>query len=192
MDGTLVDSAAVVPAAFVETVRRLGGSPVTPERVVELYRVGRPMEMLGIMLGRVGTQDDEDLYHRVLAESGDDVVVHDGVADALVALVDRGLRVAVFTGNSRPAAETILAATGLRDRFELVVGGDDVAHAKSAPDGVLEAASRLGSPLRRGARPRARRRRRPHPGRGRRAADVTGLRSGGHGSCRPDRGVAHG
>ncbi|GAB3994608.1 HAD family hydrolase [Nocardioides marmoraquaticus] len=146
MDGTLVDSAAVVPAAFVETVRRLGGPPVTPERVVELYRVGRPMEMLGIMLDRVGTQDDEELYHRVLAESGDDVVVHDGVADALVALVDRGLRVAVFTGNSRPAAETILAATGLRDRFELVVGGDEVEHAKPAPDGVLEAAARLGLP----------------------------------------------
>jgi len=146
MDGTLVDSAAVVPAAFVETVRRLGGPPVTPEQVVELYRVGRPRLMLGHMLGRDGTQDDEDLYHRVLAESGDSVVVHDGVVDALVELDRRGLRLGVFTGNSRPAAETLLGATGLRAHFEVVVGGDEVDRAKPAPDGVLAAAERLGLP----------------------------------------------
>lgn len=146
MDGTLVDSAAVVPAAFVETVRRLGGPPVTPERVVELYRVGRPREMLGLMLGRTGTQDDEDLYHRVLAEAGPEVTVHDGVVEALRELAGRGLRLGVFTGNSRPAAETLLGSTGLREHFEVVVGGDEVDHAKPAPDGVLEAAARLGLP----------------------------------------------
>lgn len=146
MDGTLVDSAEVVPAAFVETVRRLGGAPVTPERVVELYAVGRPRHMLDHMLGRAGTDADEDLYHQVLGELGHRVRVHDGVAEVLGDLAGRGLRLGVFTGNSRPAAETILGATGLREHFEAVVGGDEVAHAKPAPDGVLEAARRLGVP----------------------------------------------
>ncbi len=146
MDGTLVDSAPVVPAAFVETVRRLGGAPVTPERVVELYAVGKPREMLAVMMGREERQSDEDLYHDVLAEGTDAVRVHDGVPEALAALADAGLVLGVFTGNSRPAAEIILGAVGLRAHFVEVVGGDEVARAKPAPDGVLEAARRLGVP----------------------------------------------
>lgn len=148
MDGTRVDSAEVVPAAFVETVRRLGGPPVTPERVVELYTVGKPRVMLSIMMGREEQQADEDLYHRVLAETSSGVRVHRGIPETLAGLREAGFALGVFTGNSRPAAESILAAAGLREHFAEVVGGDEVPLPKPAPDGVLEAARRLGVPSR--------------------------------------------
>ncbi|MCW2867311.1 MAG: Phosphoglycolate phosphatase, partial [Marmoricola sp.] len=76
MDGTLVDSATVVPDAFIETVRRLGGPAMTRAEVVSYYDAGAPHVMLGLMLGRPGTVADGELYHEVLAELGHAVVVH--------------------------------------------------------------------------------------------------------------------
>jgi beta-phosphoglucomutase-like phosphatase (HAD superfamily) len=38
----------------------------------------------------------------------------------------------------------LLQAAGVRQRFEIIVGGDDVTHGKPAPDLFLLAAARLG------------------------------------------------
>jgi len=144
MDGTLVDSATVVPDAFIATVRRLGGPTMTRAEVVSYYDAGAPHVMLGLMLGRPGTVADGELYHEVLAELGHAVVVHRGVEDVLTALRGRGVPMAVFTGNSIEAARILLGATGLAAYFDHVVGGNQVAHPKPAPDGVLLAARHLG------------------------------------------------
>ena len=144
MDGTLVDSAAAVPDAFIETVQRLGGPRMTRDEVVSYYDAGAPHVMLGLMLGRTGTVEDGELYHRVLAELGHAVVVHAGVEDVLAELHGRGVPMAVFTGNSIEAARILLGATGLAAYFAHVVGGNQVENPKPAPDGVLLAAQRLG------------------------------------------------
>ena len=144
MDGTLVDSAAAVPDAFIETVRRLGGPRMTRDEVVSYYDAGAPHVMLGLMLGRTGTVADGELYHDVLAELGHAVVVHAGVEDVLAELHGRRVPMAVFTGNSIEAARILLGATGLAAYFAHVVGGNQVENPKPAPDGVLLAAQRLG------------------------------------------------
>ena len=144
MDGTLVDSATVVPDAFIETVRRLGGPAMTREQVVAHYDAGAPQEMLGLMLGRDGELADGELYHEVLGELSDQVRVHRGIEETLGELRDAGMPMAVFTGNSAEAASILLAATGLREYFDVVVGGNQVERPKPAPDGVLLAAAQLG------------------------------------------------
>lgn len=144
MDGTLVDSATVVPDAFIETVRRLGGPEMTREQVVAHYDAGAPHEMLGIMLGRPGEVADGAVYHQVLGELSGQVQVHDGIEDVLAELGRNGVPLAVFTGNSADAAAILLAATGLRGYFDVVVGGNQVERPKPAPDGVLLAAAQLG------------------------------------------------
>ena len=144
MDGTLVASSTVVPDAFIETVTRLGATPPDRDGVVALYDLGDPRMMLGRMLGREGTEDDADLYHRVLGGMIDQVHVHAGVEDVLSELGRRGVPQAVFTGNSHQAAAILLEGTGLRAYFDVVVGGNEVARPKPAPDGVLRAAEELG------------------------------------------------
>ena len=144
MDGTLVASATVVPDAFIETVTRLGGTPPDHDGVVALYDLGDPRVMLGRMLGRPGTQDDADLYHRVLGGMAGRVRVHDGIAEVLTELRRRGVPLAVFTGNSHQAAAHLLEGTGLQQYFEVVVGGNQVPRPKPAPDGVQAAARKLG------------------------------------------------
>ncbi|WP_205687358.1 HAD family hydrolase [Cellulomonas endophytica] len=140
MDGTLLDSTAVVPDAFVATVRELGVEDVDRERVVAAYALGVPEVMLEHLVGRpLQAREVDRYYDRLLGAA---VTAYDGVLETLGALRERGLPVAVFTGASTRAARTLLASAGVE--HDVLVGGDDVAHPKPAPDGVLEAARRLG------------------------------------------------
>jgi phosphoglycolate phosphatase len=67
-----------------------------------------------------------------------------GVADTLATFDSLGLRMAVATGDRRRNAEATLDALGVRGRFAVVVGIDDVASGKPAPDMVHAACEGLG------------------------------------------------
>jgi len=59
-----------------------------------------------------------------------------------------GIPRAVATSTRRARAEVKLRQSALLPRFTALVGGDEVAHGKPAPDIYLEAARRLGVPAR--------------------------------------------
>jgi HAD superfamily hydrolase (TIGR01549 family) len=143
MDGTLIDSAAAVPDAYIATIAAGGGPELTRSDVVAAYVVGAPAAMLTHLLGRSSTRDDLATYHERLQALARDVVVYPGVRDALVRLGSR-LPLGVFTGASITACRILLGATGLLDRFTTVLGSDEVAHAKPYPDGIIEACRRIG------------------------------------------------
>jgi len=140
MDGTLLDSSVAVPAAFVATVRRLGGAPVTPEQVVASYPIGPAEALLPHLLGRDLAAGESEVYYDELATAI--VRPYPGVAEVLSALQARGHRLAVFTGASHRAAVMLLTRAGIF--ADVLVGGDEVPHPKPAGDGLLLAARRLG------------------------------------------------
>lgn len=129
MDGTLIDSATVVPDAFIATTTALGGTVCTREEVVALYSLGEPATMLGRMLDRPAPPADVEAYHRELARRAEGVRPYPGIKDTLAALRAR-LPLGVFTGASTRAAEILLGATGLADDFRVIIGGDQVAAPK--------------------------------------------------------------
>jgi HAD superfamily hydrolase (TIGR01549 family) len=143
MDGTLFDSSSVVPGAFIAALRESGGGNISPDEVIAVYGLGPPAVLLAHFLGRPATDAEIDRYHRELEGAARATAVYPGVVEVLEAIRPR-VRMAVFTGASRRAAGILLAATGLSKYFDEVVGGDEIAHAKPAPDGVLEACRRLG------------------------------------------------
>jgi len=140
MDGTLLDSSVVVPAAYVAAVRRLGGPELTPARVVASYSIGPPEALLAHLLGRELAAGDPEVYYDEL--SAVTAQAYAGVEDVLAALRARGHRVAVFTGASTRAATMLLAGAGIA--VDVLVGGDEVTRPKPAADGLLLAARRLG------------------------------------------------
>lgn len=140
MDGTLLDSGVVVPAAYVTAVRHLRGPELTPAQVVASYSVGPPESLLAHLLGRQLADGESETYYAELA--GVAVRQYPGVADVLTALRARGHRIAVFTGASTRAAAILLAAADVT--VDVLVGGDEVANPKPAGDGLLLAARRLG------------------------------------------------
>jgi HAD superfamily hydrolase (TIGR01509 family) len=142
MDGTLVDSAGVVPAAYIETVIECGGPRYVEADVVAAYALGPPATLLEHLLGRPCRDGDVARYHDRLRAFAERVVVYPGLGEALAALAER-LPLAVSTGASTEAAEILLGAAGLSRFFDVVVGGDEVAHPKPAPDGIRLACERL-------------------------------------------------
>jgi HAD superfamily hydrolase (TIGR01509 family) len=142
MDGTLLDSAVAVPAAYVAAVRRLGGPAVTAAEVVARYSLGVPEQILADLLGRALTPGEADVYYGELAQAV--VAPYPDAAGVLATLRARGQPVAIFTGTSSRAAAMLLASAGLR--ADLLIGGDLVQRPKPAGDGLVLAAARLGVP----------------------------------------------
>jgi phosphoglycolate phosphatase len=140
MDGTLLDSAVVVPAAFAAALRRLGRPTATAPEVIAAYPLGPPEVILAHLAGQALTRADMEAYYAELERAR--VQAYPGVAGVLHALRAAGRPIAIFTGASRRAAETLLAAAGLR--ADVLVGGDEVPRAKPAPDGLLMVAAVLG------------------------------------------------
>jgi len=140
MDGTLLDSSGVVPAAYAAALVRIGGPAVSPADVVAAYALGPPEVILGHLAGRPLTALETEAYYDELADVS--VRPYPGVAPAVAVLRARGAVLAVFTGTSTRAAELLLASAGLT--ADLLIGGDQIARPKPAPDGLVLAASRLG------------------------------------------------
>jgi HAD superfamily hydrolase (TIGR01509 family) len=141
MDGTLIDSAQAVPAAFVGTVQALGGPPVAVSDVIDAYAMGVPEVILEHLLGRSLRDGDADRFYNRLRTAT--VHPYAGVRET-VAAVGRRWSNGLFTGASRLSAEILLQQAGLLEQFTVLVGGDEVDRPKPAPDGVLEACLRLG------------------------------------------------
>ncbi|MGH8712839.1 MAG: HAD family hydrolase [Casimicrobiaceae bacterium] len=81
-------------------------------------------------------------YDALVAAEG--VTVKPGLTEILDLLDQRGTARAVATSTRRERARAKLDQAGLLHRFAALVGGDEVARGKPAPDIFLAAAARLG------------------------------------------------
>jgi phosphoglycolate phosphatase-like HAD superfamily hydrolase len=146
MDGTLLDSANTVPAAYAAAIRELGGADYSTEEVIAHYGAGPAGALMAAMLGRETTDDDVERFHVHLARRLDGTRTYPGIRQALQALVAAGLLTGVFTGATHRAAEMQLDHAGLLGLFHVVVGSDEIGAVKPSPEGIRVACSRLGIP----------------------------------------------
>jgi HAD superfamily hydrolase (TIGR01509 family) len=142
MDGTLIDSARAIPAAYIATIRDIDGKVLTSDEVIAAYSVGPPHAMLSHFLGREAIAAEVDHYHRILQRHANGITAFRGIQKALTALGQK-VSLAVFTGASRRACHMLLDGAGLLRHFDAVVGGDEVKRPKPAPDGIDLACRRL-------------------------------------------------
>ena len=142
MDGTLIDSATVIPDAYIACITALGGRSYTPSEIIAAYSVGPPEAMLAHLLGRRSTAAEVDDYHVRLERLATGVAVYPGITETLAALASQ-VRLAVFTGASIRACRILLGSTGLLGYFVALVGGDEVPRSKPYPDGILEVCRRI-------------------------------------------------
>lgn len=154
LDGTLVDTAPDFDVAINRLLGELGLAPMPVEDIMKLVGKGSENLIGGVLKLRLPPGGTERLLpaaalERYLArcfaryfdiyrdENGRSSVVYPGVMEGLADLRALGLRLACVTNKPQEHAEDLLAAKGLRDHFELVVGGDAVARKKPAPDAFL-------------------------------------------------------
>lgn len=144
MDGTLVDSSAAVAVAYAAVISAAGGPSVSRDQIVAQYHLGPPPNIIAHFLGMPAVPAQVAGYHAVFVRAAHDLArIYVGIEAMLASMRQAGLLLAVFTGADTISAHTLLGAVGLLDRFDAVLGSDDVA-VKPAPDGPLEVARRLG------------------------------------------------
>jgi AHBA synthesis associated protein len=136
LDGVLVDSFDVMREAFTIAYAEVVGPGEPPfgeynrhlgRYFTDIMRImGLPLEMEGPFV-----RESYRLAHRVQ--------LFPGVVPLLQELRDRGLRLSVATGKSGPRARSLLDQLGVLPLFDHVIGSDEVARPKPAPDIVLRA-----------------------------------------------------
>jgi phosphoglycolate phosphatase len=143
-DGTLGDSYPAITAS-VNHVRSLHGLPPLPEAEVRRH-VGRgPDYLFRHTVPGGDLQADTAAYrahHPSVLRGGTRLMP--GAADALRALHERGLKLGVCSNKPVDFTRELLSYLGVAAYLDVVLGPEDVARPKPAPDMLLAALPRLG------------------------------------------------
>ncbi len=147
LDGTIIDSIDLILRSYRHTmVQHRGNEPMPPDDMW-IQGLGTP---LWAQFGQI-TDDREEIEamvqtYRTYNLTHHDALVqpYDGIVDEIRRLKQHGKRLGVVTSKLRDGAMRGLRVSGLDQTFELVVGCDDVTHAKPHPEPVLTAIAKLG------------------------------------------------
>jgi beta-phosphoglucomutase-like phosphatase (HAD superfamily) len=150
MDGLMLDTERLAPRAWVDAAAALR---VEFDLALTTPMIGRNFrDCQAIVAARYGPDYPTAALMQAWHEAYDAIVAREGilVKAGLFALLDwldhEGIAKAVATSTRRDRAQAKLAQTALLPRFATLVGGDEVARGKPAPDIFLEAATRLREP----------------------------------------------
>jgi HAD superfamily hydrolase (TIGR01509 family) len=104
--------------------------------------IGRPQALEHL-------EEAERRFHEYYEGRHGNVRAFPGIAEAIALALQKGWRLAVFTGKSRRSAIFALKDFNLLDQVECLVSGTDVKEPKPHPEGVLQIAKTLGIPTER-------------------------------------------
>lgn len=149
MDGLMVDTEPMYQASWRRAAQELG---YDIDDVLYERFVGRPTRVCeDILVEHFGPAFPLSafqtrwpvLWRDEVERCG--ITLKPGLTEMLDYLTGR-LPIAVATSSEAEYAELTLGRAGIRDRFQVIVSGDQVSRGKPAPDIYLEAASRLQIP----------------------------------------------
>lgn len=149
MDGLLIDSEPLWTIAETELAARLGGTwndEAKAAVVGHRLDVAIPtiLEWYGVPLTPASVADAWDFLHHRMVELFDTALpVHDGAIELIDAVRDRGVPTALVSSSYRVLVDAALHRLGA-DRFDVTLAGEEVTHAKPAPEPYLTACARLG------------------------------------------------
>ncbi len=144
LDGTVVDSGAIILASMRHATREVLGRDYADEEL--LNAVGGPgleAQMAAFAPDRV---DELVRVYRAHNEPlHDELEACDGMVHALERLRAEGRRLGIVTAKRRSTVELAFARVPLAHLFEAVVGGDETERHKPHPEPLLLAAERMGA-----------------------------------------------
>jgi phosphoglycolate phosphatase len=153
LDGTLIDTVPDIHAAIAVMCRRFDVEPPSPEAVCGWIGKGSAHLVNQVMQHQSqGAPWDAksalEAYLAAYAElNGTNARVYPGVVDGLLAFEKNGVSIACVTNKPQELALALVTRMGLRDHFDVVVGGGQALALKPAPDLLLAAAGRMNAAL---------------------------------------------
>jgi phosphoglycolate phosphatase len=148
LDGTLVDTPQAIVDVAQGTLAALGLPPADPQAIKDT--IGLPLPIaLGQLIGTgpIAAANAVEIYRvlwRTHVTPRVPKLLYPGVREGLVELKRADLRFAVVTGKAQDGADSTVAAAGLKELMDVVLGYTSVANPKPAPDIALLALQKLG------------------------------------------------
>lgn len=147
MDGTLIDTERVSQAAWRRAAQDFHIE--IPEHILHAFvgcSIPNAMNMIDDEFGDPAfTERLFNRRHEIFdATWEDELELKPGAAEAVAAVRERGLAVALATSSVRDRAITSMERLGLMELFDAAVFDEDIEHHKPAPDVYLVAADHLG------------------------------------------------
>jgi pyrophosphatase PpaX len=142
LDGTVIDSGAIILASMRHAAREVLGTDIPDEQL--MAAVGGPgleAQMHALAPDRV---DELVTVYRAHNEPlHDELVSCAGMEDVLLQLKEEGRRLGIVTAKRRATVELAFARIPIEHLFETVVGGDETERHKPDPEPLLLALKRL-------------------------------------------------
>ena len=144
LDGTVVDSGAIILASMRHATREVLGRDYSDEEL--LQTVGGP-GLEAQMRAFAPDQVDRlvDVYRAHNEPLHDELEACTGMEEVLVRLHEEGRRLGIVTAKRRATVELAFARVPLGHLFDTIVGGDETERHKPDPDPLLLALERLGA-----------------------------------------------
>lgn len=143
LDGTLIDTNALIIASFTHTLKKHTGKDYTKEEILPF--IGPPLieSLTSVDPSQAEAMMDTYREHNI-DEHETYVKAYPTVVDTIKRLHELGYKLAIVTTKMTDTARLGLEITGLAPYFDVVVGLNEVDHAKPHPEPVLKALDALG------------------------------------------------
>jgi pyrophosphatase PpaX len=144
LDGTVIDSGAIILASMRHAAREVLGVEVPDEQL--MAAVGGPgLEAQMQALSPDRADELVTVYRAHNEPLHDELACCAGMDEVLVQLKDEGRRLGIVTAKRRQTVELAFARIPIEHLFETVVGGDETKKHKPDPEPLLLALERLGA-----------------------------------------------
>jgi pyrophosphatase PpaX len=142
LDGTVVDSGAIILASMRHATREVLGQDFEDAEL--LHAVGGPgLEAQMAVFAPERVDELVRVYREHNEPLHDELEACAGMEDVLVRLHEGGRRLGVVTAKRRSTVELAFARVPISHLFETVVGGDETERHKPDPEPLLLAAIRM-------------------------------------------------
>jgi pyrophosphatase PpaX len=144
LDGTVIDSGAIILASMRHAAREVLGVEVPDEQL--MAAVGGPgLEAQMQALSPDRADELVTVYREHNEPLHDELACCAGMDEVLVQLKDEGRRLGIVTAKRRQTVDLAFARIPIEHLFETVVSGDETKEHKPDPEPLLLALDRLGA-----------------------------------------------
>jgi len=147
MDGVIVDTAPHHFSAWQEAFRKMGVKYT--EEDFRRYFGQRNDTIIRNILGKDIPQNELDVISREKERDAREKMKQNikpfpGVIELMKLLIEHGFKMALVSSSPPENIELVTEGLGIKNWFQTIISGEDVAEGKPSPQGFLLAARRLG------------------------------------------------
>lgn len=148
-DGTLIDTEPLHLRMWVEILNERG-YPASDEILKECIGLNYP-SMDALLKGYFGSDFDINEHYPYVNEKTREYEIEHGISikkgffELSDFLISKGIRSVVATSSMHDEAQFCLKHTGIADRFNGIIGGDEIENGKPSPEIFIKAATLMDS-----------------------------------------------